>query len=335
MLEDIMGAKKIPADLREAYNEKQVRLPDFLPTWRDFWIHSYAVAASEEYDQVSLIEARRIDRRLLTLQAIHFQELLDEQEAMRKGVEIRKAELEEKRMKERRKGVRVRSEERKPLTSLTTNATASLRSAGLLPSLAEFKPTSVTASKRQARYLLTPLVRRKPTKPSPTSNSTSLATRQTKSRLDAGYIKANQTAGPREKMTRPASATKNEGAEQRMSMAPQRTSKLTPMFPRRKLQSTTAGPSIPPTTSQTLTALPKKLTNRQCTSLPLIPIPQSTRTASRPSYMSPTRSSAQRYAAPSPQLFFSDGSSDECSRVTPSRKFPKNAGKVLQRGRVG
>jgi hypothetical protein len=297
MLETIMGAKEIPVDLRETYKGKQDPLPDFLSTWRDFWIYLYAVAASDEYDQVPLVEAKRIDKRLLPLQAIHFQELLDEHEAMRKDVERREAELKERRMKEGKKGVRAKSGERKPLTSLTTNVTANFQSAGL-PSLPELMPRRVVASKPQARYPLTPLVRNKPTIPSTTPNSTSFATRQTKS-------------------------------------------KLTPMFPSRKLPSTPADPrhtrasTIPPTTTQTPTILPNKLTSRQGMSPPLTPIPHSTTAVGRASYMSPTRSSTQRYAASSPQLFFSDGSSDECSSATPTKKYPKNGGRVLQRGRVG
>ncbi|KAF1831089.1 hypothetical protein BDW02DRAFT_601122 [Decorospora gaudefroyi] len=93
MLPIIMGAKRIPEDLQNTYQTDALDfpLPVHMSTWRDFTKYAY-----ETYRDDPNVAAR-----LLILQAIHFQELLDERDRLRTETQKRTAEMGKREGKEK------------------------------------------------------------------------------------------------------------------------------------------------------------------------------------------------------------------------------------------
>jgi hypothetical protein len=157
MLPIIMGAKSIPDNLRQVYSWEDLPfpLPEFMRTWDDF------VEYAEEVFRCDL----NLDARLLILRAIHFQELLEENERRKK--ERAKQRLEDakaKKKEEERRSAEV--QEKRELKPLTSNGMTAIPKAN-----PESEPaTSTTANntsipKPQIQYRLTPMPSRKPQKP--------------------------------------------------------------------------------------------------------------------------------------------------------------------------
>ncbi|KAF1944361.1 hypothetical protein EJ02DRAFT_398525 [Clathrospora elynae] len=133
-LPNIMGAKRIPDQLRQAYRAGSFPLPEYMSSWRAFRDYAHEVFESD----------LNVDARLLILQAIHFQELLEDDESLRRGAERKR--IEEERGQEKKNIKHMKMEQRIPLRSLTTNRTTALQRAKFLAKSSASASTSGIAT---------------------------------------------------------------------------------------------------------------------------------------------------------------------------------------------
>ncbi|KAF1846846.1 uncharacterized protein K460DRAFT_285385 [Cucurbitaria berberidis CBS 394.84] len=110
VIRQTMNAKRIPENLRPTFDRGQYPLPDHLLTWKDLRI----------YAQDSFEDDETLSARLVILQTIHFKELLDESERLRKDPAEDSGEEEEEQDQEN-----VRKERSSPQRTLVVDDTTS------------------------------------------------------------------------------------------------------------------------------------------------------------------------------------------------------------------
>jgi hypothetical protein len=323
VLPTIMGAKQIPSELRRVYQSANLDfpLPAQIQTWNDFTLYAHEVF---EHDI-------NVEARLLILQAIHFQELREDQERSqreraRTDLELGKAA----RLEEKTRPVEIRKQEHVDQPSV--NAGSSFQGKeGKLPSQLKKKYglTSITPPRRP----LAP----KPQGPSGAveaiAKPPAFTPRPRAKSMLSSMSPFRRSKVPKSERSPPETKPRSFSMTKKAPSTTPVTPEQTPAKHRSNpiAQATSTPVSVAPKTPVSTTlGRPSQNEMHAATTPPATP-PSSPPQPSPPHYMAPTVGSMQRYETRSPQLFYSD-ESDGCSRSNVfGRLSLKNGGKTLDR----